>query len=73
MANFPGMVTQSKISTARFIEVQKSVDKPWSYDKNLFFFTEEKNGNNSYIFPQSTLQYILFLYQNPVREIVINA
>ena len=28
VANFPGMVTQVKISIARFIEVQKSVDKP---------------------------------------------
>lgn len=54
------------------MEIQKLVDKYCSCNKNLFF-TQGKNGNDNNIFPQSTLRYILYLYQNPVREIVINA
>lgn len=53
------------------MEIQKLVDKYCSWNKNLFFI-HENNGDDSNISLQSTLWYILYLYQNPVKEIVIN-
>lgn len=56
----PGMAIQSKMSTAGAMEIQNSVDKQCSFDKNLFF-TQENKSNDSNVYPQS-LYNTFFIY-----------